>query len=201
MVGISRTTALGWRPKKGSRAPGGPIPDSAQLYQLAQRGLSLDWLLLGREPMEWQPQPTTVSPSESLRSALLAEYVATEPVPEPPIEIAGSWKKIVHDALPPADVLLGLCVELLRPLAREAIALVADRTWRRGAYLDEEFVRLAGRERGAEVEATKEAEYRQRLANLHGQWEQRRTRLAERNRKGQVGYQFVTERQMLGPIE
>jgi transcriptional regulator with XRE-family HTH domain len=200
-VGIPRSTVLRWREDRRA------VPDLAHLQRLAGRNLSLDWLLAGVGPMERRGASTGASPADQVRAALADEYLASErpqtvtltdgtPVVLPAAQ-APDWDM----ALPPAATLFRLVAEFIRPLAREAALIVADHR-RGGRYSeDAEFVATAGMERVKAAEARKEAKYQTRLAEIHQQWAEYASHLSQRNREGRAGYQFVTDRPMLGPLQ
>ncbi|MGH8551096.1 MAG: hypothetical protein ACRERU_21330 [Methylococcales bacterium] len=192
-AGIDRTTALSWR---GSERQ--TVPDVTQLMKLAQRGqVSLDWLFLGKGSMlRCEEVADGVLPA--LRAMLVAEYTASEAAPTLTMERASSsdWDA----ALPPADTLYRLCVEFLRPLVREAMIVVADRKLRHGRWRDEDVAKYIGPEKAADLEAKDERQNRRRSAGIHQHLSKLAVYLRERNRKGQLGYQFVTERLTLSPL-
>ena len=202
VFGLPRSTVIRWRQSKYV------APDAAHLVKLAQRGLSLDWLLAGVEPMERQLGPTGESPSERVRDALVTEYFASE-LPQT-ITLSGGKEVVLpagdaadwNRALPPAETLFRLASEFIRPLAREAGMIVTERKWRRGRYTkDKKTVAVMGMEACEAQEREDEAQFEEQLQVFHEKCQTLAVHLEERHRKGLVGYQVVTDRSMLAPFD
>ena len=210
VFGLPRSTVIRWRESNYV------APDAAHLVKLAQRGLSLDWLLAGVEPMERQADPTGESPAERVRDGLVAEYFASE-LPQTITLVGGPLsgkkgeKEVVlpagdaadwNRALPPADTLFRLAREFIRPLAREAAVIVAERKWRRGRWTNDEKVVAAMGMKACEArEREDEAQFQEQLQVFHERCQSLAVHLEERHRKGRVGYQVVTDRSMLAPFD
>ncbi len=99
-IGVARTTALNW-------CHATCAPSAAEVLKLARKGIRLDWLFLGIGPMEREPAGTGGSVLEDMRATIRARYQTSAPRP--------TDEQHVDRTLPPADMLLDLCVEFLRP--------------------------------------------------------------------------------------
>lgn len=140
-AGLNRATIAGWRSRSkngGGKHRQPPVPDVVTLLQLRTKlNISLEWLLLGTEPVLYDPTPVSDQVPQRFRAAL-THYLGTG---GPTVEcwIEGS---VVHAeqpraehfdrVLPEASVVFKLAAEFIRALLPRPLHILVDRERRRG---------------------------------------------------------------------
>lgn len=108
---VPRSTVLGWR-------DGRSTPPTVHLLKLAERGVSLDWLLFNVGSMVRQEPAAGTRPGDQLHAALRSEYVASARVTVTADQVGY--------ALPAPDVLFRLTVEFVRPFVNRFLKWILD---------------------------------------------------------------------------